>query len=82
MAKMTPQKREEMETLIYNFFSAFDKTETNTKHYQDMFSKMSDAQFNKWFKDFLIILKHILYLIYVIMKIPFSLMILRMLQRF
>ena len=52
MAKMTPQKREEMETLIYNFFSAFDKTETNTKHYQDMFSKMSDAQFNKWFKDF------------------------------
>ena len=52
MAKMTPQKREEMETLIYNFFSAFDKTETNTKHYQDMFSKMSDAQFDKWFKDF------------------------------
>ena len=52
MGKMTPQKREEMETLIYNFFSAFDKTETNTKHYQDMFSKMSDAQFDKWFKDF------------------------------
>lgn len=52
MAKMTPQKREEMETLIYNFFSAFDKTETNTKHYQDMFSKMSDTQFDKWFKDF------------------------------
>lgn len=52
MSKMTPQKREEMETLIYNFFSAFDKTETNTKHYQDMFSKMSDAQFDKWFKDF------------------------------
>lgn len=52
MGKMTPQKREEMETLIYNFFSAFDKTETNTKHYQDMFSKMSDIQFDKWFKDF------------------------------
>ena len=52
MSKMTPQKREEMETLIYNFFSAFDKTETNTKHYQDMFSKMSDTQFDKWFKDF------------------------------
>lgn len=52
MAKMTPQKREELETLIYNFFSAFDKTETNTKHYQDMFSKMSDTQFDKWFKDF------------------------------
>lgn len=52
MGKMTPQKREEMETLIYDFFSAFDKTETNTKHYQDMFSKMSDAQFDKWFKDF------------------------------
>lgn len=52
MGKMTPQKREEMETLIYNFFSAFDKTETNTKHYQDMFSKMSDTQFDKWFKDF------------------------------
>ena len=52
MGKMTPQKREELETLIYNFFSAFDKTETNTKHYQDMFSKMSDTQFDKWFKDF------------------------------
>ena len=52
MGKMTPQKREEMETLIYNFFSAFDKTETNTKHYQDMFSKMNDTQFDKWFKDF------------------------------
>ena len=52
MSKMTPQKREEMETLIYNFFSAFDKTETNTKHYQDMFSKMSDTQFDRWFKDF------------------------------
>lgn len=52
MGKMTPQKREEMETLIYNFFSAFDKTGTNTKHYQDMFSKMSDTQFDKWFKDF------------------------------
>ena len=52
MGKITPQKREEMETLIYNFFSAFDKTETNTKHYQDMFSKMSDTQFDKWFKDF------------------------------
>ena len=52
MGKMTPQKREEMEPLIYNFFSAFDKTETNTKHYQDMFSKMSDTQFDKWFKDF------------------------------
>ena len=52
MGKMTPQKREEMETLIYNFFSAFDKTETNTKHYQDMFSKMSDTQFDRWFKDF------------------------------
>ena len=52
MGKMTPQKREEMETLIYDFFSAFDKTETNTKHYQDMFSKMSDTQFDKWFKDF------------------------------
>lgn len=52
MGKMTLQKREEMETLIYNFFSAFDKTETNTKHYQDMFSKMSDTQFDKWFKDF------------------------------
>lgn len=52
MGKMTPQKREEMETLIYNFFSAFDKTETNAKHYQDMFSKMNDTQFDKWFKDF------------------------------
>ena len=33
-----------LETLLCDF--------QNTKHYQDMFSKMNDTQFDKWFKDF------------------------------
>ena len=49
---MTPQKREKMEQTIYKFFDAFDKSGTNTKYYHDMFSAMTDRQFDNWFKEF------------------------------
>lgn len=48
---ITPAKRKEMESLIYSVFSALDPTETNTNKYKAMFSSMSDAQFDKFFKD-------------------------------
>ena len=49
---ITPKKREAMETLIYDFFTAFDKTGTNTNHYKILFQKMSDAEFDRYFKAF------------------------------
>ena len=49
---ITPKKREAMETLIYDFFSAFDKTGTNTNHYKILFQKMSDTEFDRYFKAF------------------------------
>lgn len=47
---LTKQKRAEMEALIYNVFTALDPTNTNTNKYKAMFSKMSDAQFDAYFK--------------------------------
>ena len=49
---MTPEKRAKMENLIYSFFTAFDKTNTNTNYYKDFFSRMSDNKFDQWFKEF------------------------------
>lgn len=48
---ITPAKRTKMENLIYSVFSALDPTETNTNKYKSMFSSMSDAQFDKFFKN-------------------------------
>ena len=45
-------KRKSMESLIYTFFSAIDKTGSNTKTYKDIFSQMSDAKFTSFFKQF------------------------------
>lgn len=47
---LTKQKRKDMETLVYNTFSALDPSGTNTNKYKALFSKMSDAQFDKYFK--------------------------------
>lgn len=49
---ISTEKRQAMETLIYNFFSAFDKTDTNTNHYKSIFQNMSDNEFDKYFKAF------------------------------
>lgn len=49
---MTPEKRAKMEKLIYSFFSAFDKTNTNTNYYKEFFSTMTDDKFDQYFKAF------------------------------
>ena len=49
---MTPEKRAKMENLIYTFFSAFDKSGTNTNYYKEFFGLMNDTQFDKYFKEF------------------------------
>lgn len=51
MAAFDSKKRKEMETLIYNFFDAIDKSGTNTKKYKELFKDMSDAQFSSYFKQ-------------------------------
>ena len=48
---LTPKKRKEMESLIYSTFTALDPSGTNTEKYKSLFSKMSDAQFDKFFKE-------------------------------
>ncbi len=48
---ITPVKREKMEKLIYDTFDALDPTKSNTQKYKQMFSSMTDAQFDKFFKE-------------------------------
>ena len=50
MAKMTPAKRKEMETLIYTVFDKLDPTGVNVTKYRNMFKDMSDTQFDNFFK--------------------------------
>lgn len=47
---ITPEKRKKMEDLIYRFFSAMDDSGVNTRHYKDLFSSMTDKQFDNYFK--------------------------------
>lgn len=47
---ITSAKRKQMEKIIYDTFSALDKTGENTKKYKVLFSKMTDAQFDTYFK--------------------------------
>lgn len=49
---MTSEKRAKMENLIYTFFSAFDKTNTNTNYYKDFFGTMNDNKFEQYFDEF------------------------------
>jgi len=49
---ITKQKRNIMESLVYEVFDALDPTETNSEKYREMFSDMSDTQFDSFFKDF------------------------------
>jgi len=49
---MTPEKRAKMENLIYKFFTAFDKSGTNTNYYKEFFGVMSDKQFENYFDEF------------------------------
>ena len=47
---ITPEKRLEIETLVYKVFDAADKTKANSQYYHELFAKMSDAQFEKFLK--------------------------------
>lgn len=47
---MTPEKREEIETLIYKVFDTADPTGSNSQYYKGIFSKMSDSQFETFLK--------------------------------
>lgn len=49
---ITAEKRQKMEKMIYDFFTAFDKSGVNTKHYKELFSEMTDRQFDNWFNGF------------------------------
>jgi len=51
-APFSPAVRKNMEDLIYKFFTAFDKSGTNTKKYKGIFDGMEDTEFNKFFKEF------------------------------
>lgn len=42
------KKREEVEVLVYKVMDALDPSGTNSSHYKEKFSEMSDAQFNKF----------------------------------
>ena len=44
--------RNKMEKTIYNTFDALDPSGHNTERYKDMFSKMTDKEFDRFFKDF------------------------------
>lgn len=44
--------KEEMTSLIYKFFTAFDKTKTNTEKYKALFEPMTPGAFRKWFRGF------------------------------
>ena len=48
---ITQAKRKQMEDLIYKTFTALDSTNRNTEKYKQMFSSMTDAQFDKFFKN-------------------------------
>lgn len=45
-------KRKKMTNLIYGFFTAFDKSGSNTKTYKELFEPMTDAKFTSFFKKF------------------------------
>ena len=44
--------RAKMEKMIYDFFSAMDKSGVNTKRYKNLFEPMTDNQFKNYFKEF------------------------------
>lgn len=44
-------KRQKMEKLVYDTFSALDKSGRNTERYKKLFSGMTNAQFDAFFKD-------------------------------
>ena len=52
MAKLTLEKRRKIENLVLRVYSTLDRTGRNSKYMREFFKKMSDAQFEKWIKEF------------------------------
>lgn len=52
MSSLSHNGRLEMEKLIYGTFDRLDPSGTNTEFYKSFFSKMSDKEFESFFKDF------------------------------
>lgn len=48
---ITKQKRQKMEKLVYDTFSALDPSGANTKKYKEFFEGLSDTKFDKFFKE-------------------------------
>ena len=48
---ITKDKRKKMEDLIYSFFATMDPSKVNAENYRSFFSKMSDKQFDAFFKN-------------------------------
>lgn len=48
---ITKEKRQKMEKLIYSTMDLLDPTKINTEKYRERFKKMSDAQFDAYFKE-------------------------------
>jgi hypothetical protein len=48
--KVSPKDRQEIEELIYKVYDTIDKTHTNSDYYKNIFSKMSDEEFYKFFE--------------------------------
>ena len=45
---MNKKQRQEIETLVISSMDILDKSKTNSDYYKDLFSRMSDAQFEKF----------------------------------
>jgi hypothetical protein len=50
---MAVTNRKQIEKLIYDVFDALDPSKANTDKYQNLFSSMSDVEFEKYMKEFL-----------------------------
>ncbi len=48
---ITKQKRKKMEDVIYQVFDALDPTKINSENYRTQFKKLTDAQFESFFKQ-------------------------------
>ena len=48
--KVSPKDRQEIEELIYKVYDTIDKTHTNSEYYKNIFSKMNDEEFYKFFE--------------------------------
>lgn len=49
---ITPEKRKKMEDLIFGFYESIDKTGRNKEKWENYFHSLTDAQFDRFFKDF------------------------------